>query len=92
VIILCNANENISVAVDAKILVVILFLTGESVPLLGPDESRIGRDCNRQNRARQFFPESRFYGEILAEVVGGCGSLFTFNGASAPCRVGWPHN
>jgi hypothetical protein len=43
----------------------------------------MGWNCNRQNRARQFFPEFRFYGEILAKVVGGCGkierSLIYFN-------------
>jgi len=27
--------------------------------------------------ARQFFPEFRFYGEILAKVVGGCGRIKT---------------
>jgi len=62
-------------AVSAKIPAVILFLTGESEPVLRPDEGRIGWDCIRQNRARQFFPESPFYGEILAKVVGGCGIL-----------------
>ena len=76
-IILCDANEIISVVVDAKNPVVILYLTGESEHVLRPDHGRIGRDCNRQNRARQFFPEFRFYGEILAELVGGCGIFET---------------
>jgi hypothetical protein len=65
--------HHIRLAVSAKIPAVILFLTGESEHVLRPDHGRIGWDCIRQNRARQFFPEFRFYGEILAEIVGGCG-------------------
>ena len=60
-------------AVSAKNLVVIRSLTGESEFVLRPDYGRIGWDCDQQNRARQFFPEFRFYGEIFAGVVGGCG-------------------
>jgi hypothetical protein len=59
--------------VSARNPVVIQSLTGESGHVLRPDEGRIGRDSDRQNRPRQFFPEFRFYGEILVEVVGGCG-------------------
>ena len=57
----------IRLAVNAKNPALILFLAGESELVLRPDEGRTGRDCNRQNRARQFFPGSRFYGEILVE-------------------------
>ena len=71
----CCSGSLIYSVVSAKNPVVIRFLTGESEPVLRPDEGRIGRDRNRQNRARQFFPEFRFYGEILAEVVGGAAGL-----------------
>jgi len=78
VIILCDATENISVAVDAKNPVVIRSLTGESGPVLRPDEGRIGRDSDRQNRARQFFPEFRFYGEIFTGDGGGAAFLMAW--------------
>jgi hypothetical protein len=77
-------------AVSAKNLVVIRSMTGESGHVLRPDYGRIGRDSDRQNRARQFFPEFRFYGEILAEVVGGCGSFMLMSMCIASYRVGFP--